>query len=1198
MPMNTATLPKKDLKKYDYNIVMSMNTATLPKKDLKKYDYNIVMSMNTATLPKKGLNKYDYNIDMEKKDLEKLTKDQLIELLLKQKKSKKPKVVIVDDTKPTRLNRPPPIQEVVQRIKPTPPPRTGKWENVKPKPVPQKSVKQMVKEYEDIIQPPEQFRPIPKPRTDDRIPIQIRRYPKPTRKAPKIPPPVAPKPTKRPQTVAPKPRKPTRRPPPSPVAPKPTRKAPKIPPPVAPKPSKRPPPKPTQVEEHINDAPSPNVTQLRKALRDSTKSFIVDVIDIDDPLRQLNETKELIRSCLVKELLKLKGFKYVETLKVTFKKKQGNGIITKTAFFNSKTKTLINAMEINEVLQSSREEIVKAIAQWISEGSGWTIQSVNGHFLNLTQYKPIKGSSYIELPKELQNPAKGLINLQNKDEACFGWCHVRHLNPKQKNPNRITKGDNRFIQEKIVNYDGIQFPVTIKDYNKIEKQNNINVNVFCYEERQVIPLYISKEKFEDHMELLLITEGTKSHYVLIKDFNKFMFNQTKHKERKHFCMYCLQCFSSERILNNHVENCIQLNGTQAVEMPTKNNNILKFENYHKQQPVPFVIYADFEALLQKVEKKQLDSNNINEALRNNFSYTEKFQKHVDCGSAYKVVCCYDDKYSKDICIYRGENAVYKFLEKMLEEVEYCKDIMNKEFNKPLKMTKDDELSFKLEDKCHICGEKYKGKNIRVRDHCQITGKYRGSAHKDCSLKLRIDPDKLKIPVIFHNLKGYDSHFIMQEIGAIVKKHTYKNNKGIEVEMNINAIPNNMEKYMAFMLGNHLNFIDSFQFMSSGLDKLVSNLPKDDLKYTSQAFKGRRLELMTRKGVYPYDYMDSFEKFDQKELPRKEDFYSTLNDQHISDEDYKHAQDVWKAFKIKNMGQYHDLYLGSDVILLADVFESFRRTCLEYYKLDPCHYFTSPGLSWDSMLRMTNIKLELMADINMYQFVEKGLRGGISNITNRYGKANNKYMKEYNNKEPSKYLMYSDANNLYGWAMSQSLPVGNFKWLCEKSIDELDLAKYKDDSKRGLILEVDLEYPKELHDLHNEYPLACEKIRVSKDMLSNYCKKIASRYGVSSGLVSKLIPTLYNKEKYVLHYRNLKLYTDLGLKVTKVHRVLEFDQSPWLKQYIDFNTEKRKDAKNAFEKDFFKLMNNSVFGKTMENLRKRVDVRLVTSKQKY
>ena len=326
---------------------MDMSTTTLPKKGLKKYDYNI--DMDITTLPEKGLKKYDYNIGMNKGDLKKLSKNQLIKLLM-EREVKKPKVVIVDDTKPTR---------------PTPPPRTGKWENVKPKPVPRKSVKQMVKEYEDIIQQPEQFRdgykPIPKPRTDR--PLQMRRPPKPTRKPP--------------------------------------------PPPIL------------QLEdkERITDVSSPKITQIQKALKNSTKSFAVDIIDNKKPLHQLTETKKVIEQYLNKELGELKGFKYIEPLKITFEKQQGDGTTTKTAYFNSKTKTLIN--EINEVLQTSRQEIMKAISQWISEGSGWTILSVDGHYINLTKYKPLNGNSYIELPAELRNPAKGLINIKNKDNECL-----------------------------------------------------------------------------------------------------------------------------------------------------------------------------------------------------------------------------------------------------------------------------------------------------------------------------------------------------------------------------------------------------------------------------------------------------------------------------------------------------------------------------------------------------------------------------------------------------------------------------------------------------------------------------------------------------------------------------------------------------------------------------------------------------------
>ncbi|XP_068680645.1 uncharacterized protein [Montipora foliosa] len=765
-------------------------------------------------------------------------------------------------------------------------------------------------------------------------------------------------------------------------------------------------------------------------------------------------------------------------------------IVYKTAYFNSPAQTIINNTEIDKSLEVSKQGILNKIAVWISEGSGWTVESVENHYLNIVKYEPIKGSSYIKLPHELRNSSQSLINIKNSDNECFRWCHIRHLNPQDKNPQRIKKSDKAFIEN--LNYSGIEFPVTTKQYNKIEKHNEININVFGYEEKQRYPIYVSKEKYEDY----------------------------------------------------------------------------------------------FEAITAKIHGCQPN---------NNKSFTEAYQKHTDCGYGYKVVCCHDDKYTKPVQIYRGEKAVYKFMEAMLEEVKYCKKVMKKEFNKPLRMTRDNEKEFQKADKCHICEKEYNKTDVRVTDHCHVTGQYRGSAHQDCNLNFRLTE---KIPVIFHNLRGYDSHFIMQEIGEIVKEHKYTNKKGKKCQMNINAIPNDMEKYMAFMLGNHLTFIDSFQFMSSSLDKLVSNLPKEALMYTSQKFKGKELHLMSQKGVYPYDFMDSFDKFNEKLSP-KEEFYSILNDEDITDDQYKHAQNVSNTFNLKNMGEYHDLYLKSDILLLADVFENFRRTCLEYYKLDPCHYFSSPGFSWDSMLQMTNIKLELMTDVDMFQFIEKGMRGGISYIANRYGKANNKYMKTYDEKAPSKYIMYLDANNLYGWAMSQYLPTGGFKWMTENQIDKINLAKYTEESKKGLILEVDLAYPEQLHDLHNEYPLGPEKVKVkvTKNMLSEYCKKIAVKYRISTSLVYKLTPTLSNKEKYVLHYKNLQLYTDLGLKITKVHQILEFNQSAWLKEYIDFNTDKRTNAKNAFEKDFFKLMNNSVFGKTMENLRKRVDVRLVTDEKK-
>ena len=853
-------------------------------------------------------------------------------------------------------------------------------------------------------------------------------------------------------------------------------------------------------------------------------------------------------------------------------------LIEKTAYFNAKPQTVTNETEIAKLLQITQQQIINMIQQWISEGSAWIIKSIDGHFINVVKYRPLRGSSYIPLPEELQNSAKGIINMKNNDDECFRWCHIRHLLPQNKDPQRIKECDKKYVEK--LDYSGIEFPVSVKQYNKIEKQNNIRVNVFGYEEGQPYPIYVSKEKFDSCLNLLLITEGEVKHYCLIKDFNKFMYNQTKHNERKHFCMYCLQCLSSKEHLEKHKVDCVEINGKQSIEMPKPGSEIA-FTNYRKELPAPFVIYADFEAITEKVSEKAPQK-----------SCTEQYQKHTACGYGYKVVCCYDDKFSKPIKIHRGKMAIQKFMKDMLAEVKYCKKVVKTHFTKPLEMTDEDEESFQRAEECHICKRPYiTSDDVRVRDHCHVTGKYRGSAHRDCNLNYSITD---KIPVVFHNLKGYDSHFIMQEIGDIVKKNVYFDEEGKKHEMSINVIPCNMEKYMAFMLGQHLVFIDSFQFMSSSLSNLVNNLPAEAFKHTGQVFQGEKLSLMTKKGVYPYDYMNSFEKFEDSRLPKKEDFFSIMNNEHITDEEYQHAQTVWNEFGLSSMGEYHDIYLQSDILLLTDVFENFRKACQQYYGLDPAHYFTAPGLSWDAMLKMTETELELMSDVDMFQFIEKGMRGGISYIANRYGKANNKYMENYNPEEVSKYIVYLDANNLYGWAMSQYLPTGGFKWLTEK---EVDLSKYNDESKKGLILEVDLEYPEELHDLHNDYPLAAEKIKVTEDMLSPYCREIAEKFKVKVGLVEKLVPTLSNKEKYVLHYRNLQLYMSLGLKLTKIHRALEFNQSPWLKPYIDFNTKKRAEAKNSFEKDFFKLMNNSVFGKTMENLRKRQDIKLITDKEK-
>ena len=734
-----------------------------------------------------------------------------------------------------------------------------------------------------------------------------------------------------------------------------------------------------------------------------------------------------------------------------------------------------------------------------------------------------------------------------------------------------------------LDFSGISSPTPISEISRVESQNNLAINLFGWD--GVVTVLRTSKSTNKPINLLLLTEEDKSHYVWVKNLSRLLYDQNKAKTKKHFCVRCLQGFTKEELLQKHEEACVNEQPIR-IEMPKQNK--IKFINYQKQMKVPYVIYADFESIIEPIHTALPNPKESN---------TTKTEHHNGCSFCYMVVC--SDGTCQDPVLYRGENATEKFLEALeAEEKAIIAKLKNRKkmvesmtqedwnvyhtancwicekpfiklekwtgalANKCFKCEADLKHKYKYHDETGkfigVCCIKCKPPHHKVLDHCHITGKFRGPAHNACNLKLRINPNTITIPVVFHNLRGYDSHLLMQSIS--------------KTGGSLSCIPNNMEKYISFQL-RQLRFIDSLQFLNTSLEKLVEGCK--DFPITSKYVDNA---LLLRKGVYPYEYMSNWGKFEETQLPPIEAFYSKLTATSISEESYQHAKTVWKAFNCKNLGDYHDLYLRNDVTLLADVFETYRNACMKTYKLDPAHYYTSPGLSWDALLKKTQVELELITDYDMYLFIEKGLRGGISMVSKRFAKANNKYLQDYDPEQPSSYIQYLDANNLYGWAMSQPLPTGNFKWS----------KTYKTDGAKGYILEVDLEYPKELHESHNSYPLAPEKLKVPYEWMSPYQKSLAT----PDVTAEKLIPNLRNKEKYVLHYRNLQLYCDLGMRVTKVHRVLEFDQSPWMEPYITMNTELRKKAQTDFERDLYKLMNNSVFGKTMENQRKRVDVRLI------
>lgn len=830
-------------------------------------------------------------------------------------------------------------------------------------------------------------------------------------------------------------------------------------------------------------------------------------------------------------------------------------------FINTNTHSLLKEDSRIDFYVNSCIEIKNKIETQEIKGSGWSFLRPINLTMSQNKYSLFKGRSFLELPKWIADK-KAIINVKNDDEKCFKWALLSALYSVDKDPQRLYHYK-KYSNE--LDFNGIDFPVEITKIPKIEKMNNLAINVFTNDEKQIIPLYLSKQKEIPEnkiIDLFLIKNKDKSHYCWIKNINRFLNNELSQNRAKFICRSCFVHFEVKEKYENHVEECSK-NKPIIFQKPKK--DYIQFEHIERSQKIPYVIYADFESIIKKFE---MPANNPN------MSWTENIGKHI--ASTFCAVVVDLNEEIIDIEVYRGHNAGEKFNEYIIKMCDYLINLGDKKI-KPL--TQKQQKEFDKSMKCSHCFKEFTKENPKVRDHDHFTGEFRQVLCNNCNLK---NKKNTFIPVYFHNLKGYDSHLILESI----------NQKIIDYS-NITIIPNNSAKYISFSykkprkddskMTYEIRFLDTFGFMASSLDALSNNLTDEQFKISKQFYKNdEHFNLMKRKGAYPYSYMDSFKRYEETQLPTKDLFYNQLKDKNISDEDYDYALRIWEDFELKNLGEYTDIYVVNDVLMLVDVFETFRETCLKHYKLDPCWYYTAPGLAWDAMLKITKAKLQTIQNYDMYLFIEKGIRGGMVNAIKRYAKANNHYLEDYDSTKNSNYLMYLDANNLYGYGMIEKLPFDSLKFVDEKieNYDQLqNFIKKLNGLGKGAILEVDLEYPNELHDLHNDFPFCPQNSKINNQT------------------TSKLMNMLFDKEKYVIHYKNLLQVLDHGLKLKKVHRILTFKEKNWMQKYIMLNTDLRKDAKNDFEKDFFKLMNNSVFGKTMENIRNRVDIRLTCDEKK-
>ena len=912
-----------------------------------------------------------------------------------------------------------------------------------------------------------------------------------------------------------------------------------------------------------------NSNGSRFALGGHVASYVIEPDETNkfDLLSFLKNSHSSIREMINNYRKSLGGVKWRLKCVATYHKKNrlGESVTQQFSFYSQQS---ISWVDDDIDINNSIAFINKKHEDFTKSGSGWILKHVDQLVLELIEYNPLNGSSYIQLPKVVRDK-KAVLNIKNRDNKCFIWSILAALYPPTSN-NHADRVSKYRGYEKYLKTEGLTYPVKIDQIQIFEIANNIKINVIKYERGSYTPCYTSEVNFQTVVNLLLYSDGQKSHYCLINNLSRLFSHQRRHNGAQHFCMHCLRSFIHLESLRKHSESCRENKG-QIVILPSENSDdkYLKFSNFQKKLKVPFVIYADLESVTRRVSKCDPDPNS---------TYNTKYQQHDPCSFAYKVVCS-SSQYSKPAVVYRGPNTIPEFMKCLWREYDYIKDILSNH-RQPMNLTEEQKASFESSQICHICEKSITG--TKVCDHDHISGEYRGAAHNSCNLNFNFGPDNKNffIPVIFHNLRGYDSHLILSNL--------------YNCRSQISCIPNNKEKYISFSIAS-FRFIDSLQFLNASLDKLVGNLAKEGIdKFVNlNSHFGEISPLLLGKGAYPYDFMDDESKFNQLHLPSRDQFYSTLKSEGISENKYNECIHLWEVLNMSNMGDFHDHYLIQDVLLLADIFENFRNISISYYSLDPCHYYTSPGLFWDGMLKKTDVTLELFTDEQKLMFVERGIRGGISMICKRYAESNNPYMSKYDPSKPHTYIMPWDANNLYGHSMSQKLPTGEFRFLSKQEITSFNLESKSEDGDIGYILEVDLLYPNELHNRHNDYPLAPEPLIVTEEMLSPYSKSLLEELGMKASEVQKLTPNLYSKTRYVTHYSNLKFYVKQGLIINNIHRILQFKQSSWMESYIEFNTEQRKMARNEVEKDFFKLANNSVFGRTMMNVRNHIDVKLVT-----
>lgn len=859
-----------------------------------------------------------------------------------------------------------------------------------------------------------------------------------------------------------------------------------------------------------------------------------------------------------------------------------------------------------------------------NQGSGYNMRYVTAVALHLTK-KDFAGGAGMKNPdmfvsslSEAEKSAVLDVECHIKDGCLFSAVAQAYL-PTDIEDRELRREQTKHFISKYMNVGGIRTPVLLSQLSKFERRNSgdldFGINVYmkgrrsdhgdfagCMAEKKsqtaffFFPVAVSKrlKTCRKVVNLLLVRhpeDERKMHFMYIKDLDRLLNIRCTQTT----CSNCLQNVGKSS-LQNHLRLCME-HDAQTIKMPVNDEDgnppRLEFAPGRRRFLNPIIGFCDFECINVELDEEEHLANST------------EFEEHV---SGTGVFChqkpiMYTLLFITDQgrvllekhCSAESDDIMKRFYTDLKESWMSLFPLLNDRANVRPDLTSEELDDFYNASRCWICEkpfdnarDKFGNYDGKVLDHAHSSiqgGRYLGAAHRSCNLQRR---HQSKIPIFIHNLANYDGMFLINAFA----------DEEISKSWTISGIPHNTEKFRCLTVGK-FQFLDSLHFLSSSLSKLVDDLVADGHTFPIlDQFQHKRLNgtmhknLLTRKSSYPYDYATSLQVLNSSQYPDYVHFYSKLSEDNISLELWEHGKSVYEQAGCDNLHDYTRLYNRLDVYLLAEVLANFRNHTYAEFRLDVSQFLSSPHLAFNIMLLQNQTPIELVTDVDMHLMTEKGLRGGVTHAALRHVKLEEPY-----DEQTADTLLYTDCVNLYGCAMKEKLPIGEYTWLSQEEIASRDWTRHSDDDDYGYIVECDLEYPAYLHDFHNSLPLAPEQCEINYAMLSEYskmCYKQSRANSYKRHKTFKLCSTFLDKENYVVHSKNLSTYLRLGMTLKNVKRAIRFRQRAFLKDYIDLMTKKRQSATSKFGKSFYKLLINSIYGKLVQNVRKQMSCNFVQS----